>query len=229
VIASDLFAFNFRPHFHKISDWQWVLNHIGYVWSLSQTHLYLALVSVVIGLAIALPLGVLALRYPVIYGPLLAITTILYTLPSLAAIAILITITGLTDTTIIIPLSVYAVALLIRSVVDGLRNVSEEVRIAATAMGYKPFRLLITVELPAAIPVIAAGLRVATVSSISLVTVGSLIGKGALGQLFTAGENTDFITEIIVGIVVVAFWALLFDGLIVFGNWMLTPWARRPR
>jgi osmoprotectant transport system permease protein len=229
VIAAALPAYNFHPHFHRISDWQWVRNHLGYVWSLSRTHLYLALISVLIGLVLAVPLGVLAVRVRWIYGPLLAITSILYTIPSVAAFAILLTVTGLSNTTVIIPLSAYALALLIRSVIDGLKNVPAEVRIAATAMGYGPYRRLLTVELPSAIPVIIAGLRVTTVSSISLVTVGSLIGIGALGQLFIAGENIDFVTEIIVGIVVVAFWALVFDLLIILAGHYLTPWTRRAR
>jgi osmoprotectant transport system permease protein len=229
VIATALPGYNFKPHFHRLTDWQWVRNHIGYIWSLSQTHLYLALISVLIGLVLAVPLGVLAVRVRWIYGPLLAITSILYTIPSVAAFAILLTVTGLSNTTVIIPLSAYALALLIRSVIDGLKNVPVEVRIAATAMGYGPYRRLLTVELPAAIPVITAGLRVTTVSSISLVTVGSLIGIGALGQLFIAGENTDFVTEIIVGIVVVAFWALIFDLLIILAGRYLTPWTRRSR
>jgi osmoprotectant transport system permease protein len=229
VIAAALPSYNFQPHFHKLTDWQWVRNHLGYIWSLSQTHLYLALVSVLIGLVLAVPLGVLAVRVRWVYVPLLAVTSVLYTIPSVAAFAILLTVTGLSKTTVIIPLSAYALALLIRSVIDGLRNVPDEVRIAATAMGYGSYRRLLTVELPAAIPVIAAGLRVTTVASISLVTVGSLIGIGALGQLFIAGENTDFITEIIVGIVVVALWALVFDLLIILAGRFLTPWARQSR
>jgi osmoprotectant transport system permease protein len=229
VIATGVASFNFKPHFHKLSDWQWVTHHEGYIWSLSRTHLYLALISVLIGLVLAVPLGVLAVRVHWIYAPLLAITSVLYTIPSVAAFAILLTVTGLSTTTVIIPLSAYALALLIRSVIDGLKNVPVEVRIAATAMGYGPYRRLLTVELPAAIPVITAGLRVTTVSSISLVTVGSLIGIGALGQLFIAGENNDFVTEIIVGIVVVAFWALVLDLLIVLAGRYLTPWTRRSR
>jgi osmoprotectant transport system permease protein len=93
-------------------------------------------------------------------------------------------------------------------------------------MGYGPLRRLVSVELPAAVPVIIAGLRVTTVASISLVTVGSLIGIGGLGQLFIAGENTDFITEILAGVVIVAFWAFLLDGLLLLSGRLLAPWAR---
>ena len=136
-------------------------------------------------------------------------------------------ITGPSDTTVIIPLSAYAFALLVRSVTEGINNVPDDVRIAATAMGYRSMRRLLTIELPAAVPVIIAGLRVATVSSISLATVASLIGVSTLGQLFVAGENTDFLTEIIAGVVIVAMWALVFDGLLLLSGRMLTPWARR--
>ncbi len=213
--------------FHKVSDWQWVTGHIAYFWSLSRTHLYLALAAVFFGLLIALPLGALATQVPRSYPPILVVTTILYALPSLAVFAFLVGVTGLSDTTVIIPLTAYAVAILVRSVADGLRNVPDEVRVAAVAMGFRPLRRLVSVEFPVAVPVIVAGLRVATVASISLVTVGSLIGIGGLGQLFIAGENSDFITEIIAGVVLVAFWALVFDGLLLLGGRLLAPWARR--
>ena len=215
--------------FHKVSGWQWVQDHLGYFWSLSVTHLYLALVAVALGLVVALPLGVLAARVPKAYPPVLAVTTILYSLPSLAVFAFLVGVTGLSDNTVILPLAAYALAILVRSIVDGLNNVPEEVRTAATAMGYRPWRRLVLVEMPAAAPVIVAGLRVATVASISLVTVGSLIGIGGLGQLFIAGENADFPTEIVAGVVIVALWALLFDGLLLAAGRLLSPWARRDR
>jgi osmoprotectant transport system permease protein len=213
--------------FKKVSDWQWILNHRGYFWSLSKTHLYIALVAVLLGLVVALPVGLLAARVPRVYGPILVVTTVVYSLPSLAVIVLLLGVTGLTDNTIILPLAAYALAILVRSVTDGLNNVDDEVRTAATAMGYGSLRRLLTVELPAAVPVVIAGLRVSTVASISLVTVGSLIGIGGLGQLFTAGFNTNFITEILAGIVLVVFWALVFDGLLLLSGRLLAPWARR--
>jgi osmoprotectant transport system permease protein len=162
-----------------------------------------------------------------VYGPVLAVTTLLYSIPSLAVFAIFVSITGLTNKTVILPLAVYALAILVRSVVDGLNSVPDEVRIAATAMGYRPLRRLLTVELPASVPVLIAGLRISTVASISLVTVGSLIGIGGLGQLFIEGEDIGFMTEVISGVVLVAFWALLFDGLLLFSGRLLAPWSRR--
>lgn len=210
----------------KVSSGQWILHHIGYFWSLSQTHLYMALVSVLLGLAISIPFGILAVKVPKSYAPVLTVTTILYSLPSLAVFAFLISLTGLTDNTVIIPLAFYAATILVRSVADGLRSVPDEVRLAATAMGYRPLRRLVGVELPAALPVIVAGLRVATVASISLVTIGALIGIGGLGQLLIAGEQNDFLTEALTGVILIAFWALLFDGAILLAGRALTPWSR---
>lgn len=213
--------------FHHLGPWQWFVDNLGYIGSLSATHLYLALVAVAIGLIVAVPLGVLGVRVRRTYEPILVVTTIVYALPSLAMFAFLVSITGLSNLTVIFPLAAYAVTILVRSVLDGLRNVSDDVRLAAAAMGYRPLRRLTTVELPAAVPVIIAGLRVATVSSISLVTVGALIGIGGLGQLFTAGENNDYPFEILIGVLAVAFWALLIDALLVLSGRLLAPWARR--
>jgi osmoprotectant transport system permease protein len=213
--------------FHKVSDWSWVSGHIGYFLSLSRTTLYLALVAVLLGLVISAPLGVLAVRIRRTYPPLLAVTTVLYALPSLAAFAFLVSFTGLTDTTVLIPLTTYTLAILVRSVADGLSSVPDEVRLAATAMGYRPLRRLVAVEIPAAVPVILAGVRVATVSSLSLATVGALIGVDTLGQLFTAGENAGFLTEIISGVVIVGLWALVLDLVLQGTGRLLAPWARR--
>jgi osmoprotectant transport system permease protein len=212
--------------FQKQGDWQWVTSHFSLFWSLSRTHLYLALAAVALGFLVALPLGLLAVRLPRTYPPILAITTVLYALPSLAVFAFLVGVTGLTDNTVILPLAAYALAILVRSVVGGRRKVAEQTRTAAVAMGYRPVRRLLSVELPIAVPVIIGGLRVATVASISLVTVGSLIGIGGLGQLFITGENSDFLTEVAAGVVIVAFWALLCDGLWLVAGYLLAPWNR---
>lgn len=213
-------------HFQRLTGWQWVGRHFGYFWQLSVTTLELALVSVALGLAVALPLGVLAVRRPATSAPILGVTTVLYSLPSLAAFAFLVSVTGIGDITVVIPLTTYAVAILVRSVADGLRSVPAEVTTAATAMGYGSWRRLLGVELPVAVPVLLAGLRVATVASISLETVGSLIGVGGLGQLFIAGEDAGFVAEIVSGIVIVALWAAICDLLLVGAGRRLAPWAR---
>jgi osmoprotectant transport system permease protein len=151
---------------------------------------------------------------------------VLYALPGLALFVVLIAYTGLTDTTVMIPLGIYSLAAIFPSVVDGLRSVPEPVRQAAIAMGFGTWRRLITVELPVAIPVIIAGLRVATVSSISLVSVGGLIGIGGLGYLFIDGEQRDFPTEIVWGIVLIVLLALVSDTVLVAVRRLLTPWLR---
>src|SRR5580704_5404319 len=131
--------------FQKQGDWQWVTSHFSLFWSLSRTHLYLALAAVAIGFLLALPLGLLAVRLPRTYPPILTVTTVLYALPSLAVFAFLVGVTGLTDSTVILPLAAYALAVLVRSVVSGLRNVPEQTRTAAVAMGYRPLHRLLTV------------------------------------------------------------------------------------
>jgi osmoprotectant transport system permease protein len=229
VIVNALVGFNFVFKHKKLSNWEWLKNNLHLMWSLSLDTLFLAVVPVVVALILAVVLGVLGLRSARIYGFLLVVTTFLYSLPSLAAFAVLLIIIGPDDLAVMIPLTVYALALLLRSVVDGLRNVSDEVRISADAMGYGTLRRILTVELPVAVPVIAAGLRVTTVSSVSLTSVASLIGVGQLGNILILGENANYKFEVVVGIVVIAAWAFILDALILFGNRSLTPWARTAR
>ena len=194
------------------------------------SHLYLALLPVLFGIIVAVPVGVMCVRWRWTWPPILSLTSIFYALPSLALYLVLIDYTGLTDWTVIIPLTLFSLSVLIPNVVDGLRSVPQPVRQAAVAMGFGATRRTIQVELPLAVPVIIAGLRVATVSSISLVSVGQLIGIGGLGYFFTDGEQRDFPTEIYVGLVLIILLALVFDGLLVLARRWLTPWeARAPR
>jgi osmoprotectant transport system permease protein len=204
----------------------WALSNASYLAHLTGQNAYLALVPVLVGLAVSLPLGVACVRYGWLYPPVLGLTSILYALPALALFVVLIAYTGLTDTTVMIPLGIYSLAAIFPSVVDGLRSVPAPVRQAAIAMGFGTWRRLIRVELPVAVPVIIAGLRVATVSSISLVSVGALIGTGGLGDLFTDGEARDFSTEIIVGIVLIIVLTIVADGILVLIRRLLTPWQR---
>jgi osmoprotectant transport system permease protein len=204
----------------------WAFGNISMLAHLTGQNAYLALVPVLIGLAVSLPLGVACVRFGWLYPPMLGLISVLYALPGLALFVVLIAYTGLTDTTVMIPLGVYSLAAIFPSVVDGLRGVPPPVRQAAIAMGFGTWRRLITVELPIAVPVIIAGLRVATVSSISLVSVGGLIGIGGLGYLFIDGEQRDFPTEIIVGIVLIVLLALVADSVLVLVRRLLTPWQR---
>jgi osmoprotectant transport system permease protein len=195
------------------------------------SHLYLALLPVLFGIVVAVPVGVMCVRWRWTWPPILSLTSIFYALPSLALYLVLIDYTGLTDWTVIIPLTLFSLSVLIPNVVDGLRSVPPPVQQAAVAMGFGATRRTIQVELPLAVPVIIAGLRVATVSSISLVSVGQLIGIGGLGYFFTDGEQRDFPTEIYVGLVLIIVLALVFDGLLVLARRWLTPWeaGRAPR
>lgn len=194
---------------------------------LLENHIVMAFVPVVAGLLIAIPLGLACARYRWLYQPTVGIMNVVYSLPSLALFSILLSVTGLTQTTVIIPLTLFSLAVLIPAVVDGMRSVPDHVRQSAVAMGFQPYRRLISVELPIAVPVVLAGLRVAAVSSISLVSVGALIGQGGLGYLFIDGWQRQFYTPIVVGIVLVVALALVADLVIIAAQRLLTPWARR--
>ncbi|RCG32316.1 ABC transporter permease [Sphaerisporangium album] len=210
--------------------WDWIGRNWPGIQQLLTDHIVMALVPVVLGLVIALPLGLASARWRVLYQPTVGLMNVVYSLPSLAVFIVLIPITGLAErTTVIIPLTFYSLAVLIPAVVDGLGAVPDSVRQSAVAMGFGPMRRLLQVDLPIAVPVVLAGLRVATVSSISLVSVGALIGRGGLGYLFIDGWQRQFYTPIVVGIVLVVALAVLADGLIVLAQRLLTPWARARR
>lgn len=192
-------------------------------------HIMLALVPVLLGIVIALPLGYLAVRYRTLYYPLVNVSSLLYAIPSLALFLILPGILGtkvLSPINIIVALSIYTVALLVRVVADGLTSVDATVTQAASAMGYRRVHRLIGVELPIALPVMLAGLRVATVANISIVSVGALIGVGGLGALFTRGLQLHYVDPIIVGIVLSVLLAAVCDTSIVLIQRRLTPWSR---
>lgn len=192
-------------------------------------HIMLALVPILIGIVISLPLGYLAVRYRRLYYPLVNVSSMLYAIPSLALFLVLPGILGtkvLSPVNIIVALTIYTVALLVRTVADGLNSVDASVTQAASAMGYRRVRRLFGVELPIALPVMFAGLRVATVANISIVSVGALIGVGGLGALFTRGLQLRYVDPIIVGIVLSMLLAAVCDGLIVLIQRRLTPWSR---
>ncbi|MEV6985677.1 ABC transporter permease [Sphaerisporangium sp. NPDC051017] len=210
--------------------WDWIGRNWPSIQQLLIDHIVMALIPVVLGLVIALPLGLASARWRVLYQPTVGLMNVVYSLPSLAVFIVLIPITGLAErTTVIVPLTFYSLAVLIPAVVDGLGAVPDSVRQSAVAMGFGPMRRLLQVDLPIAVPVVLAGLRVATVSSISLVSVGALIGRGGLGYLFIDGWQRQFYTPIVVGIVLVMALAVLADGLIVLAQRLLTPWARARR
>ncbi|MEU4396460.1 ABC transporter permease [Kribbella sp. NPDC023855] len=207
----------------------WIGDNLDVIWAALREHLYLSVLPVLIGLLISVPLGYVATRYGWLANPLVALGGVLYSLPSLALFIVLPAVLGtkvLSPVNIIVALTVYTVSLLIRNVIDGLRSVPPEVRQAAISVGYSTFRRVIAVDLPIAVPVIFAGLRVVTVANISMVSVGAIIGIGGLGELFTDGFQKNFLTPIVVGIVLSLALALVADLVIVGLQRILTPWAR---
>ena len=207
-------------------NWGWLDRNIDTVLEDLEEHVQIAFIALVLGALIAFPIGLIAYRWRRLYGPLLALTQILYTVPSLALFVLLINATGLGPEPVIIGLTIYSLVILVRNLVEGLRSVPPDVIDAATAMGYRQTRRLFAVELPIALPTIIAGLRVAAVSNISLVSVGALIGTGGLGQLFIHGFQIDNPIEIWTGIVLTLVLAVVIDLLIVGGGRLLTPWTR---
>jgi osmoprotectant transport system permease protein len=192
-------------------------------------HVWLSLLPVVVGAALALPVGYLAVRYPRFYQPIVNTGGVIYSIPSLALFLILPPVLGLqvlSPLNIVVALSLYTFALLTRTVADALISVQGETTQAAFALGYRPLRQLLGVELPMALPVMLAGLRVATVANISLVSVGAFVGVGGLGALFTRGPQLGFIEPIVVGIVLSVLLAAFCDVAIVLTQRRLTPWAR---
>lgn len=191
-------------------------------------HVLLTVTPLLLGLLIALPLGWWAHRSQRIYPLLVGVAGLLYTVPSLALFVLLPLVLGtkvLDPLNIVAALTVYTVALLVRVVADALDSVPEETVQAAKAMGYRGYQSLIKVELPVGVPVITAGLRVAAVSNVSLVSVAALLGIPQLGTLFTQGFQLRFFTPIIAGIILCVVLAMILDGLIILINRWLTPWT----
>ncbi|MEU0285817.1 ABC transporter permease subunit [Streptomyces sp. NPDC006147] len=188
-------------------------------------HLREALLPVAAGLLLALPLALLCGRFRWLYPPVLGVTTVLYAVPSLAFFVVLIDYTGQTELTVMIPLALYSLVVLVPAIVDGVRSVPDETLAAATAMGFGPVRRYSQVQLPIAAPAIIAGLRVATASSISLVSVGALIGnQGALGNLLAAAQKYDRPELAMNAVLTTAALAILCDVALVALRRVLTPW-----
>ena len=207
----------------------WLADNWDTVLTLTWRSLYLAGIPLVIGFVVSIPLGWLASRWPRSYPAIITTTGLLYTIPSLALFVIMPVVLGtkiLDPVNVIVALTIYTVALLVRTVADGLGAVPDEIAQAATAMGYKGVRRLFGVELPLATPVIAAGLRVAAVSNVSIVSIASLIGVSQLGDLLIDGYNRVIWGELLTGIVACVLLALAFDAVIVLGTRLVTPWLQ---
>ena len=208
----------------------WVLDNLGLIAGLTLDHLRQCLLPIVLGFLIAIPLGWVAFRFKLTRGLVLTVTGLLYTIPSLALFAILPTLFGvayISEANLVIALTIYAVAIMARSVADALGSVDPAVRQAAVAVGYGPWRRFWGVEFPLAGPVVLAGLRVTAVSTIALATVGILIGVDNLGYLFTNGLQRRILVEVLTGVVAVMVVALVIDALLVLAGRLLMPWAPR--
>jgi osmoprotectant transport system permease protein len=205
--------------------WDWVGSHVGRIADALVQHVELTAIAVASGFLIAIPIGVIAWRYRAARGVVLTLTGALYTVPSLALFALLLPWTGLTILTSEIGLVSYTLLILVRNIVVGLDGVPAEVRDAATGMGYRPYRQLLRVELPLALPVIMAGLRIATVTTIGLVAITALLGQGGLGLLMLDGLTRDFRTPVVVGAVLSVALAVVCDVLLALGQRALTPWS----
>lgn len=198
---------------------------IAWTW----THVWLSVLPILLGLAIALPVGWVAARYRWTYPPLTNLAGLLYTIPSLALFVLMPAFIGtkiLSPVNVVVALTIYTVALLVRVVADGLNAVPADVRAAATAIGYTGVQRFLRVELPIAVPVITAGLRVAAVSNVSLVSVAALIGVSQLGSLFTEGFQRDVMGVVLLGILLCLALALVLDATILLVSRLLTPWRR---
>ncbi len=213
----------FRDHMSEDLGWLWA-------------HTWLSVLPVLIGLVVSLPLGWLALRHKLLYPPLMTITGLLYTIPSIALFVLIPPVLGLDPLSplqVPIALSLYSIALLVRVVADGLSSVPEDTLQAATALGYTRWGRLFKVELPIAIPVISAGVRVAVVANVSIVAIAGTIGMANLGALFDQGfklsTTTPYYPPIVLGIVLCVLLALVLDIFVVLLNRLLTPWRKAVR
>ena len=207
----------------------WIADNIGLILELTAAHLWQSAIAIVLGFFLSLPLGWVAWRYRLVRGPVVILTGLLYTIPSLALLILLPAIAGYSTrdpANLIVGLTIYAVAILVRAVADGLDSVDPAIRQAATAVGYGGFRRFWTVDFPLAGPVILAGLRVAAVSTISLATVGILVGVTNLGYLFTNGLQRRIIPEVLAGVLAVVVIALLIDLLLLLAGRAVMPWTR---
>lgn len=208
--------------------WDWIGGHLNDIGARLLEHVQLTVIAVVVGFAIALPLGIYAFRHRRARGPLSTATNIIYTIPSVALFVFLLPATGLSILTAEIGLVGYTLVILVRNVVAGLDGVPDDVVEAARGMGLSPRQLLWRVEIPVALPVLMAGIRLATVSSIALVTVTALIGKGGMGYfILQIGVRRLFPTAVIVGAVLSVALAVSADALLLWAQRRATPWAAR--
>ncbi|HSM01105.1 MAG TPA: ABC transporter permease [Acidimicrobiia bacterium] len=207
--------------------WDWVFDHLDLIWEKVAEHLVLTGIALGVGLAISLLLSLVVLRFPRTYPPITWVTGVLYTIPSLALFAFLVPITGFTILSAEIGLVSYTLLILIRNIVAGIQGVDSAIKEAAVGMGYGRRRLFLEIELPLALPVILAGVRIAAVTTIGLVTITALIGQGGVGFFILRGLNRFFNTEIVLGTALSVILAVVVDLALVLLERLLTPWSAR--
>lgn len=210
----------------------WVIDNLDLIGALTVDHLRQSVIAIVAGFVLSVPLGWLAFRYTALRGTVLTVIGLLYTIPSFALFPLITTLFGvplLSELNLVIALAIYAVAIMTRSVTDGLASVDPVIRGAAVAVGFGAWRRFWTVDFPLAGPVVLAGLRVTAMSTISLATVGALIGVQNLGYLFTNGSQRGIIPEMFAGVVAVVLIAVLVDLLLMVAGRVAMPWTRRQR
>ena len=206
--------------------WDWLGRHTDVIAQATLQHIQLTAIAVAGGTVLAVPIGLLAWNWRALRNPVLSVAGVLYTIPSLALFALLVPFTRLTELTAEIGLVSYTILILVRNIVVGLDGVPDDIREAATGMGYRPAKRLLTVDIPLALPVMVAGLRLATVTTIGLVTVTALLGEGGLGQLILTGLIQDFKTPLVVGAIGSVVLAVAADLLLAAAQRLATPWRR---
>jgi osmoprotectant transport system permease protein len=207
--------------------WQWVRDHTHEIWVATGQHFWLTIVAVFFGLLISTALAVVILRFRWTQAPILSATNVLYTIPSLALFAFLVPITHLGFRTAEIGLVSYTLLILTRNIVTGIDGVPAGVTEAADGMGYTRWRRFFSVDLRLATPAIIAGIRIASVTTVGLVTITAIVGEGGYGSFILDGIDRDFSTPIVVGAVCSVALAIALDIAFVLIERLLTPWARR--
>jgi osmoprotectant transport system permease protein len=223
VLAADEAPNPWFDFSYVTDNWDTILRYLG-------EHVRLTVAAVALGALLALPLALLARRLRFLAGPVLTLSTVIYAIPSLAMFAFIFPFTGLSSATVLIGLVAYSLVILVRNFLAGLNGVPADVREAARGMGYGPVRLFWQIDLPLALPAFMAGLRIATVSTVALTTVGVLVGHGGLGQLIFGGFNANFYrAEIVTGTIGCVLLALVADVVLAGVERLVTPWSRAVR
>ena len=214
---------------NPVVRWSYIVDEWDQIEAALRQHIELTVISIALGLIVSSVLATIALKFRWTLPPITAFSGFLYTIPSVALFGLLVPYTGLSRTTAVIPLTSYTLLILVTSIVDGFRSVPADVRDAADGMGLTPMQRVLRVELPLAMPYIISGLRIATVSTVGLVTIAAIIGQGGLGRLILDGLRRAFWTPMTVGASFSILLALVLDGMIYALGRLATPWIRRSR